>query len=414
MDEDAERSSLFRGASPSRRAEAGGEDEAGAAAQVDDAAAAEPAAAPGLGEEDEDDSARSALFEGASPSKAGQEGSKAAEAESEADQEPVALNLEDLDITTHDIDFETIDGAYIHRGSARGRRQQRPCWGGRSLTRPAPRRGPEKVPGGRGRARGAVTGAWWRSNAAEAGGGRSPRRRPRLRSQNVDLRDYARALDRDLESACVESVGEYVEGAGDVARLHQQLVQCDDVLGSMQSVLAGFQSDLSGISDQIKTLQESSLSMNVQRACTLPAAGTPPLSHTARLPLAVHNRREAESRLKDFLDNVVVPPKLVSGICEVRVPPSCPPLLSLTLHCRAPWTRPSSSTCARCTASWSTRSRRAVRRTPPPATLHSLQRRSAARLRQRRLVWPACAARLTARRCWTRRRRVSRCLSWSD
>lgn len=108
----------------------------------------------------------------------------------------------------------------------------------------------------------------------------------------MDLRDYARALDRDLESACAQSVGEYVEGAGDVARLHQQLVQCDDVLGSMQSVLAGFQSDLSGISDQIKTLQESSLSMNVQRArkrapgAPLAARPRPPLvpSRSAQPP----------------------------------------------------------------------------------------------------------------------------------
>lgn len=139
MDEDAERSSLFQGAFPTRRAEAGDAGAAGAAAPEGAAEAeAEPAGAPAPQGGEEDDPARAALFSGASPSKPGQESDKAAESEPGSDEEPVALNLEDLDITTHDIDFETMDGARWSGSHARGRRRRPPGRGGADS--PGPRR----------------------------------------------------------------------------------------------------------------------------------------------------------------------------------------------------------------------------------------------------------------------------------
>ena len=39
---------------------------------------------------------------------------------------------------------------------------------------------------------------------------------------------------------------------------------CDVTLSSMQEMLLGFQADLGGISDEIKSLQEESMSMNVK------------------------------------------------------------------------------------------------------------------------------------------------------
>ena len=57
---------------------------------------------------------------------------------------------------------------------------------------------------------------------------------------------------------------------------------------------AGFQRDLGGISDEIKHLQDKSLSMNVK----------------------LRNRKATEVKLRAFLDRVVVPPALILGLCE--------------------------------------------------------------------------------------------------
>jgi hypothetical protein len=54
---------------------------------------------------------------------------------------------------------------------------------------------------------------------------------------------------------------------------------------------------LVGISDEIKHLQEESLSMNVK----------------------LRNRRAVEGSLKGFLENVVLPPAMVSSICGNEV-----------------------------------------------------------------------------------------------
>ena len=76
-----------------------------------------------------------------------------------------------------------------------------------------------------------------------------------------------------------------------------QIRQCDGVLDGMESMLRGFQGDLANISAQIKFLQDESLSMNVK----------------------LRNRKAAETQLSGFIDNLVVPPQLVSSISEGEV-----------------------------------------------------------------------------------------------
>lgn len=57
-----------------------------------------------------------------------------------------------------------------------------------------------------------------------------------------------------------------------------QIRNCDAILEVMESVLGGFQSDLSSISSEIKTLQEQSLSMSVRlrnrKVCRYVASST--------------------------------------------------------------------------------------------------------------------------------------------
>ena len=97
--------------------------------------------------------------------------------------------------------------------------------------------------------------------------------------QGVDLRGYSRQIEQELREVEVESVRDYVAQSEQVVDLHNQMQSCDAILKRMQEMLLGFQADLVGISDEIKHLQEESLSMNVK----------------------LRNRRAVESGLKGFL-----------------------------------------------------------------------------------------------------------------
>ncbi|CAM9642682.1 unnamed protein product [Phaeothamnion confervicola] len=115
--------------------------------------------------------------------------------------------------------------------------------------------------------------------------------------QGVDLRGYSADIEQELREVEMESVREYVHQSGKVLELHNQLQACDAILARMQEMLLGFQADLGGISDEIKHLQDESISMNIK----------------------LKNRRAVEERLGKFLSHVVVPPELASAICGDEV-----------------------------------------------------------------------------------------------
>jgi hypothetical protein len=91
-----------------------------------------------------------------------------------------------------------------------------------------------------------------------------------------------------------ESVVQYLENGDTVAGLHAQIEECDAVLARMQDMLMGFQADLGGISDEIRHLQDESLSMNIR----------------------LKNRRAAEGYLHDFLDLASVDASLIGAASE--------------------------------------------------------------------------------------------------
>ncbi|CCI49287.1 unnamed protein product [Albugo candida] len=113
----------------------------------------------------------------------------------------------------------------------------------------------------------------------------------------VDLRKYADQIDNELRDAEIESVSQFVMKSSDIVELHNQVQGCDDILARMQEILLGFQADLGGISDEIRTLQEESVGMNLQ----------------------LKNRQETENRLNDYLDRVVMTPSLVRSIDEAEI-----------------------------------------------------------------------------------------------
>lgn len=89
-----------------------------------------------------------------------------------------------------------------------------------------------------------------------------------------------------------ESVVQYLENNDNVSELHAQIEECDSVLARMQDMLLVFQGDLGGISEEIRHLQDESLSMNIR----------------------LKNRRSAESLLHEFLDHASIDAELAASI----------------------------------------------------------------------------------------------------
>lgn len=116
-------------------------------------------------------------------------------------------------------------------------------------------------------------------------------------SRGVNLREYARQIEQDLRAVERESIQDYIHESDNLASLHSQIQSCDAVLEHMESLLGGFQSNLGTISDEIKQLQEESYSMNI----------------------SLNNRKAVEEKLGSFVDSIVLPPRLITGICEGEV-----------------------------------------------------------------------------------------------
>ena len=116
-------------------------------------------------------------------------------------------------------------------------------------------------------------------------------------SKGTDLRQYALEVESALRSVERDSIQDYICESESLAGLHTQIRQCDTVLDSMESMLRGFQGDLSSISAQIKYLQDESLAMNVK----------------------LRNRKAAEAELSSFIQQIVVTPDLISNICDADV-----------------------------------------------------------------------------------------------
>ena len=116
-------------------------------------------------------------------------------------------------------------------------------------------------------------------------------------SRGVDLRQYARETERELRELTNDSIQDYMDQIDEVAVLNDEIDICDKTLERMQQMLQTFQSRLGGISDDIKHLQDDSLSMNIK----------------------LKNRRAVEARLQTFLEGIVVPPALVVSVCDSEV-----------------------------------------------------------------------------------------------
>ena len=115
-----------------------------------------------------------------------------------------------------------------------------------------------------------------------------------LRSEACELTDRAQSVADKLATVEMESIQDYVAESANLVALHAQIVGCDGILGSMESLLSGFKTDLGKISSEIRSLQEQSLGMSIK----------------------LRNRKAAERRLGAFVEEITVPPELIASVLD--------------------------------------------------------------------------------------------------
>ncbi|XP_055839117.1 vacuolar protein sorting-associated protein 52 homolog [Episyrphus balteatus] len=113
----------------------------------------------------------------------------------------------------------------------------------------------------------------------------------------TDLRQYSRQIERDFKEVENKSIEDYIAESQNIASLHNQIGECDDILERMESMLMNFQNVLSNISSEITTLQKKSVSMSVQ----------------------LTNRQSVKAQLSQFIEDMAIPEEMITTIMETPV-----------------------------------------------------------------------------------------------
>lgn len=113
----------------------------------------------------------------------------------------------------------------------------------------------------------------------------------------TDLRHYSKQIEKELKEVENKSIQDYIKESQNIASLHNQISACDQILERMEMMLLGFQSDLGSISSEILSLQRKSISMSQELA----------------------NRQAIRGQLSQFIDDMVVPESLITGILDCNV-----------------------------------------------------------------------------------------------
>ena len=113
----------------------------------------------------------------------------------------------------------------------------------------------------------------------------------------VDLRKYSQDVEEDLKKAENSCIGDFIRESQNIASLHHQIVECDQILERMEDMLKSFQKDLGSISHEILTLQHESVQMNVK----------------------LKNRQAIRGELSQFVDDMIIPEDMIYTLMESPV-----------------------------------------------------------------------------------------------
>ncbi|EPS67411.1 hypothetical protein M569_07361, partial [Genlisea aurea] len=116
-------------------------------------------------------------------------------------------------------------------------------------------------------------------------------------SKGAMLRDYTKDVENRLRKSELDSIEEYIKESDNLVSLHDHIHDCDIILSQMEKLLSGFQAEIGAISSNIKILQEKSMDMG----------------------LRLKNRKGAESKLARFIEEIVVPPRMLDIIVDGEI-----------------------------------------------------------------------------------------------
>ncbi|KAJ4706600.1 Vacuolar protein sorting-associated protein 52 A [Melia azedarach] len=116
-------------------------------------------------------------------------------------------------------------------------------------------------------------------------------------SQGTTLREYTKGVENNLRQVELDSIQDYIKESDNLVSLHDQIRDCDAILSQMETLLSGFQTEIGSISSDIKVLQEKSMDMG----------------------LRLKNRKVAESKLAKFVEDIIIPPRMVDIIVDGEV-----------------------------------------------------------------------------------------------
>ncbi|KAK2967713.1 hypothetical protein RJ640_006085 [Escallonia rubra] len=121
-------------------------------------------------------------------------------------------------------------------------------------------------------------------------------------SKGTKLREYTKGVENNLRQVELDSIQDYIEESDNLVSLHDQIRDCDHILSQMETLLSGFQAEIGSISSDIKILQEKSMDMG----------------------LKLKNRKVAESKLAKFVEDIIVPPRMIDIIVDGELIPLFP------------------------------------------------------------------------------------------
>ncbi|KAF3779462.1 Vacuolar sorting-associated protein 52 A [Nymphaea thermarum] len=116
-------------------------------------------------------------------------------------------------------------------------------------------------------------------------------------AKGTKLREYTKGVENNIRTVELESIQDYIRESDNLVVLHEQIRDCDLIISQMETLLGGFQAEIGSISSEIKTLQEKSMDMG----------------------LKLKNRKVAELKLSGFVEEIIVPPKMVDIIVDGEV-----------------------------------------------------------------------------------------------
>ncbi|TDG46298.1 hypothetical protein AWZ03_007269 [Drosophila navojoa] len=113
----------------------------------------------------------------------------------------------------------------------------------------------------------------------------------------TDLRQYSRQIEKEFKDVENKSIEDYIAESQNIANLHNQINDCDEVLERMENMLMSFQSVLNNISTEITQLQRKSVSMSLQ----------------------LTNRQSVKAQLSQFIGDMAVSEEMINIIMDTPV-----------------------------------------------------------------------------------------------